>query len=74
MYFRISHPADRKGAMIIYGGKELARLEKSLPDPEGDLNENEKLRKKLKDYFSVGGRVVRWPWVIFQCRGVLQFG
>ena len=22
----------------------------------------------------VGGRVVRWPWVIFQCRGVLQFG
>ena len=22
----------------------------------------------------VGGRVVRWPWVNFQCRGVLQFG
>ena len=21
-----------------------------------------------------GGRVVRWPWVNFQCRGVLQFG
>ena len=21
----------------------------------------------------VGGRVVRWPWVIFQCRGILQF-
>ena len=23
---------------------------------------------------TVGGRVVRWPWVIFQCRDVLQFG
>ena len=22
----------------------------------------------------VGGRVVRWCWVNFQCRGVLQFG
>ena len=21
-----------------------------------------------------GGRVVRWSWVNFQCRGVLQFG
>ena len=27
-YFRISSPADRKDAMIIYGGKEIARLEK----------------------------------------------
>ena len=51
-YFRISNPADRKDAMIIYGGKELARLEKSLPDPIGDLDEYEKLRKKLNDYFS----------------------
>ena len=23
---------------------------------------------------SRGGRVVRWCWVNFQCRGVLQFG
>ena len=23
---------------------------------------------------SGGGRVVRWSWVNFQCRGVLQFG
>ena len=22
----------------------------------------------------VGGRVMRWPWVNFNCRGVLQFG
>ena len=24
--------------------------------------------------FLGGGRVVRWSWVNFQCRGVLQFG
>ena len=51
-YFRISDPADRKDAMIIYGGKEIARLEKSLPDPDGNSNEYEKLRKKLNDYFA----------------------
>ena len=32
---------------------------------------------KDPDFFSsrlmVGGRVVRWSWVNFQCRGVLQF-
>ena len=27
-----------------------------------------------KLYFVGGGRVVRWCWVNFQCRGVLQFG
>ena len=51
-YFRIGNPADRKDAMIIYGGKEIARPEKSLPDPAGDSNEYEKLRKKLNDYFA----------------------
>ena len=25
-------------------------------------------------FFPGGGRVVRWCWVNFQCRGVLQFG
>ena len=50
-YFRIGNPADRKDAMIIYGGKEIARLEKSLPDPVDAFNEYEKLRKKLNDYF-----------------------
>ena len=44
-YFRIGNPADRKDAMIIYGGKEIARLEKSLPDPVSDSNQYEKLRK-----------------------------
>ena len=33
-YFRITEAVDKKDAIIIYGGKEIARLEKSLPDPE----------------------------------------
>ena len=48
----LSNPVGKKDALIIYGGKELARLEKSLPDPtEERLNEYEKLRKKLNNYF-----------------------
>ena len=54
-YFKIINPLDKKVALIIYGGKEISRLEKSLPDPTGEdaesLNEYEKLRKKLNDYF-----------------------
>ena len=38
--------------MIIFSGRVNARLEKSLPDPVGDSNEYEKLRKKLNDYFA----------------------
>ena len=39
--------------MIIYGGPEIARLEKSLPDedPEGSLDDYQKLKKKLNAYF-----------------------
>ena len=50
-YFRIDNPADRKDAMIIYGGKEIARLKKSLPDPVDAFNEYKKLSKKLNDFF-----------------------
>ena len=52
-YFKISSPTDKKDAIIIYAGREIARLEKSLPDPTDptDLNEYEKLRKKLNNYF-----------------------
>ena len=38
-YFRITDPLDKKDALIIYGGKEIARLEKSLPDPTDGLND-----------------------------------
>ena len=39
--------------MIIYVGSEIARLEKSLPDedPEGSLDDYQKLKKKLNAYF-----------------------
>ena len=50
-YFKIHSPVDRKDALIIYGGKEIARLEKTLPNPEGDLDEYMKLRIKLNEYF-----------------------
>ena len=30
-YFRITTPVDMKDALIIYGGKAIVRLEKSLP-------------------------------------------
>ena len=54
-YFKIINPLDKKDALIIYGGKEISGLEKSLTDPSGEdaesLNEYENLRKKLNDYF-----------------------
>ena len=50
-YFRITHPQDKKDALIIYGGNEIARLEKSLPDSVGDLDAYQILRKKLNEYF-----------------------
>ena len=40
-------PLDKKDALLIYGGKEIARLEKSLPNPTDELNNYEKLKKKL---------------------------
>ena len=38
--------------MIIYGSKEITRLEKNLPDPDGDSNDYEKSCKKFNDYFA----------------------
>ena len=50
-YFKIHDPLDQKDALIIYGGREIARLEKALPVPCGKLNEYEKLKIKLNTYF-----------------------
>ena len=44
-------PLDKKDALIIFGGKEIAHLEKSLPNPTDGDNDYEKLRKKLNNYF-----------------------
>ena len=50
-FFRISDAADKKDAMLIYGGTEIRRLEKNLPDPEeGDVYA--KLQSKLNNYFA----------------------
>ena len=53
-YFKITSALDKKDAIIIYGGQEIARLERSLSDPENpqcELDVYKKLRKKLNDYF-----------------------
>ena len=50
-YFRITDAMDKKDALIIYGGKEIARLAKTLPEPANG-NAYEKVRKKLDDYFT----------------------
>ena len=51
-YFKISSPVDRKDALIIYGGKEIARLEKSLPDPVDVDDVYDKLKTKLNNYYT----------------------
>ena len=51
-YFRIDTPNDKKDALIIFGGREIAYLEKYLPEPDGKLDEYQKLREKLNTYFS----------------------
>jgi len=48
-YFKIMEPLDKKDALIIYGGKEIARLEKSLPNLTDGNNDYKKLKKKLND-------------------------
>ena len=50
-FFNISEAVNKKDAMIICGGNEITRLEKSLPDPEmGDVYT--KLRTKLNSHFT----------------------
>jgi hypothetical protein len=49
-YFKITDPIDKKDALIIYGGKPVAKLEKSLPNPEAG-NPYEKLRTKLNNHY-----------------------
>ena len=49
-YFKITEPLDKKDALIIYLGKDIARLEKSLPNSTDGAKGYEKLRKKLYDY------------------------
>ena len=49
-FFKITDPLDKKDPLIIYGGKQIARLEKSLPNPDdGDCYN--KLKTKLSNHF-----------------------
>ena len=53
-YFKISSAQDKKYVIIIYGGREIARLAKHLPDPvdpHGKLDEYKTLLTKLNEYF-----------------------
>ncbi len=50
-YFKITEAADKKDSLIIYGRREIAPLEKNLPDgAEG--NAYKKLTDKLNAYFT----------------------
>ena len=51
-FFCISDAADKKDAMLIYGGVEIRRLDKSLQDPRGEDDIYSKLKGKLNDYFA----------------------
>ena len=50
-YYRINTPNDKKDALLIFGGRELRRLDKYLPDLADNLDEYQKIRKKLNDYY-----------------------
>ena len=51
-YFCINDPMNKKDAMIIFGGRELACLEKSLPNPTDEgMNDYDRLQSKINAYF-----------------------
>ncbi|CAG2249249.1 unnamed protein product [Mytilus edulis] len=51
-YFKITQPEDKKDALLIYGGKELVRLEKSLKnDITAGTDEYDVLKNKINKYF-----------------------
>ena len=54
-FFKITQAMDRKDALIIFGGNEIARLEKNLPNPENTgevpLDDYELLKKKINAHF-----------------------
>ena len=51
-YFRITEPIDKKDALLIYGGKEIVRLNKSLKNERAEeLDEYAVLNNKLDKYF-----------------------
>ncbi|XP_045167266.2 uncharacterized protein LOC123530556 [Mercenaria mercenaria] len=50
-FLEITDPQKKKDALLLYGGKEIRKLEKNLTDPEtGDRYE--KLMSKLSEHFA----------------------
>ena len=49
-FFRIRTPEDNRDAVLIFGGKEIRRLNKCLQDPNGD-DIYTRLKSKLTSYF-----------------------
>ena len=50
-FFGVESPSDMKDALLIYGGRELSRLEKYLPEPVAKTNEYETVKTKLNEYY-----------------------
>jgi hypothetical protein len=50
-YFRITEPVDKRDALLIYGGKEIVRLNKSLKNERAEVDEYTVLKNKLDKYF-----------------------
>ena len=50
-FFNVKNVSDRKDALLIFGGNEITRLDKWLPDPRGKYDDFEKVKKKLTDYY-----------------------
>ena len=66
-YFKITDPIDKTDALLIYGGKTIASLTKSLPDPtEG--NDYAKLRNKLKNHYLPKKNKHHSPYLFLQMR------
>ena len=70
----------------IVGRPGTGRSPRTIAPPDQPRRSNDKMRRRTLGYSistpfvkvryltTGGGRVVRWCWVNFQCRGVLQFG
>lgn len=67
-YFKIMELFDKKDVFIIYGGKEIVCLEKSLLNLIDGVNDYEKLRKKLNDYFKLKKNKYYVRYVFFKMR------
>ena len=53
LYFEITEIKDRMGALKIYGGKEIKKLARTLPDTVPVVRDDDykKLKKKLDNHF-----------------------